>query len=37
MRLTLVAQLSAEVINIFWDHEGPLIAFNKGGSIFCNA
>ncbi len=24
-------------MNIFWDHEGPLIAFNRGGSIFCNA
>lgn len=25
------------MINIFWDHEGPTIAFNRGGTIFCNA
>lgn len=25
------------MFNIFWDREGPLIAFNRGGSIFCNA
>ena len=32
-----VFKLAPGVLNIFWDHEGPLIAFNKGGSIFCNA
>lgn len=30
-------QLAPPVMNIFWDHEGPLIAFNRGGAIFCNA
>ncbi|OWT41907.1 hypothetical protein C362_00273 [Cryptococcus neoformans Bt1] len=29
--------LRPAVINIFWDHEGPTIAFNRGGTIFCNA
>ena len=32
-----VFKLAPGVLNIFWDHEGPLIAFNKAGSIFCNA
>jgi len=30
-------QLAPQVMNVFWDHEGPLIAFNRGGAIFCNA
>ena len=34
---SLSIQLAPDVINIFWDHEGPLIAFNRGGTIFCNA
>ena len=25
------------MINVFWDNEGPLIAFNRNGSLFCNA
>ncbi|WWC62006.1 uncharacterized protein I303_104593 [Kwoniella dejecticola CBS 10117] len=29
--------LAPEVMNVFWDHAGPLIAFNRGGTIFCNA
>ncbi|ORX36563.1 hypothetical protein BD324DRAFT_452712 [Kockovaella imperatae] len=32
-----VYNLAPGVMNIFWDHEGPLIAFNRAGSIFCNA
>lgn len=32
-----IFKLAPHVLNIFWDHEGPLIAFNKGGTIFCNA
>jgi hypothetical protein len=30
-------QLAPNTLSIFWDHEGPLIAFNKGGALFCNA
>ncbi|WRT66409.1 uncharacterized protein IL334_003365 [Kwoniella shivajii] len=29
--------LAPSVMNVFWDHAGPLIAFNRGGTIFCNA
>lgn len=32
-----VFKLGPQVLNIFWDHEGPLIAFNKNGTIYCNA
>ncbi|KAL7421639.1 hypothetical protein Q5752_003408 [Cryptotrichosporon argae] len=32
-----VFNLPRQVLNVFWDHEGPLIAFNKGGTIYCNA
>jgi hypothetical protein len=32
-----VFKLAPEVMSIFWDHDGPAIAFNKGGAIFCNA
>ncbi|KAK6910047.1 hypothetical protein I203_104076 [Kwoniella mangroviensis CBS 8507] len=32
-----VFNLAPPVMNVFWDHAGPLIAFNKGGTIFCNA
>ncbi|WVR07080.1 hypothetical protein IAU60_004119 [Kwoniella sp. DSM 27419] len=29
--------LAPPVMNVFWDHAGPLIAFNRGGTIYCNA
>ncbi len=29
-------QLQPAVVNVFWDREGPLIAFNRNGTIFCN-
>jgi hypothetical protein len=29
--------LAPAVISIFWDKEGPTIAFNRGGSLYCNA
>ncbi|EIW70337.1 hypothetical protein TREMEDRAFT_29286 [Tremella mesenterica DSM 1558] len=32
-----VYKLAPQVLNVFWDREGPLIAFNRGGTIFCNA
>nr|XP_031863300.1 uncharacterized protein CI109_001175 [Kwoniella shandongensis]KAA5530372.1 hypothetical protein CI109_001175 [Kwoniella shandongensis] len=32
-----VFNLNPSVMNVFWDHEGPLIAFNRGGTVFCNA
>ncbi|WVW83952.1 hypothetical protein I302_105975 [Kwoniella bestiolae CBS 10118] len=32
-----VFNLAPPVMNVFWDHAGPLIAFNRGGTIFCNA
>lgn len=25
------------MLNVFWDHAGPLIAFNRNGALFCNA
>lgn len=25
------------MLNIFWDTNGPLIAFNRSGALFCNA
>ena len=37
MPLARVFGLAPRVMNIFWDHTGPLIAFNRGGAIFCNA
>ncbi|OCF40369.1 hypothetical protein I317_05804 [Kwoniella heveanensis CBS 569] len=35
--ITRLFNLAPSVMNVFWDHEGPLIAFNRGGTIFCNA
>ncbi|KAK4683722.1 hypothetical protein P7C73_g6509, partial [Tremellales sp. Uapishka_1] len=32
-----VFNLPPSVMNVYWDREGPLIAFNRGGSLFCNA
>lgn len=32
-----VFKLTPAVLNVFWDHDGPLIAFNRGGALFCNA
>nr|XP_019011143.1 uncharacterized protein I206_04455 [Kwoniella pini CBS 10737]OCF49924.1 hypothetical protein I206_04455 [Kwoniella pini CBS 10737] len=32
-----IFNLAPAVMNVFWDHSGPLIAFNRGGTIFCNA
>ncbi|WWC89285.1 uncharacterized protein L201_004206 [Kwoniella dendrophila CBS 6074] len=32
-----IFNLAPSVMNVFWDHAGPLIAFNRGGTIFCNA
>lgn len=29
--------LRPQVISIFWDTEGPTIAFNRDGALFCNA
>lgn len=29
--------LRPQIINIFWDLEGPTIAFNREGALFCNA
>lgn len=37
LRPTDYSQLAPNTLSIFWDHEGPLIAFNKGGALFCNA
>ncbi|BEI84758.1 hypothetical protein CcaverHIS002_0501590 [Cutaneotrichosporon cavernicola] len=34
--LAKVFELQPAVINVFWDREGPLIAFNRNGTIFCN-
>ncbi|KLT40935.1 hypothetical protein CC85DRAFT_286971 [Cutaneotrichosporon oleaginosum] len=28
--------LQPAVVNVFWDREGPLIAFNRDGTAFCN-
>ncbi|WVF71489.1 hypothetical protein IAT40_006295 [Kwoniella sp. CBS 6097] len=35
--ITKLFNLAPSVMNVFWDHQGPLIAFNRGGTIFCNA
>lgn len=34
--LAKLFELQPSVINVFWDREGPLIAFNRNGTIFCN-
>jgi len=35
--LAKIFGLAPDVISIFWDKEGPTIAFNRGGSLYCNA
>jgi hypothetical protein len=35
--LARVFGLNAQIISIFWDHDGPTIAFNRDGALFCNA
>lgn len=35
--LARVYGVEDSVFNIFWDRAGPLIAFNRGGAVFCNA
>ena len=29
--------LKPEIISVFWDLEGPTIAFNREGALYCNA
>ena len=35
-QLSIVFGISPKVVNIFYEHDGHKIAFNRGGSIFCN-
>lgn len=35
--LANVFQLQPSVLRVFWDRQGPLIAFNRNGEMFCNA
>lgn len=35
--LARIFGLDAQIISIFWDHDGPTIAFNRDGALFCNA
>lgn len=35
--LARVYGVENSVFNVFWDRSGPLIAFNRGGAVFCNA
>lgn len=37
MPLAKLFGLAPAVISIFWDNEGPTIAFNRAGSLYCNA